>query len=117
MLVALGQYPAVSGDHAIVLADTRDPVGYEIAKSASSHGGHDVTDDLRRVVASGRIPTAIIIVSRHALARALAPVSPRAADVLRQPPPVNTHYVAVVAAGGTTLMHLQGAPAHSSGLA
>lgn len=117
--VALGRASAIPERHAVILADTRDPVGGAIAESAADHSAHkvDVAAERERIVASARIPTAIIVVDREILSRCLKPFSPKVAERLLFSPPAGMFFVAVVAGGGTSLVLMGGGPTALSGSA
>lgn len=100
---ASGGQPVV--DHVVVVADTSDPVGYELAQAASETAGLNLHDDANPVQKRGEIPTALIALTLHD-AKSLFSIShPSVAAGLERQPPQGCVRVVSIAAGAAMLIH------------
>lgn len=93
------------GDAVVVVADTLDPVGRELADAAATKVGLRVHDEAGRVQASGEIPTVIIVVPLEAARTIFNECHPSVASGLVRPAPPGCVRVVAIGAGAATLVH------------
>lgn len=92
-------------DAVVVIADTTDPVGLELAEAASKKSGMNLREEPSQLLQEGQIPTAIIVVNLDE-AKALFAVShPSVAIGLDRPPPQGRVRVVSIAEGAAMLLH------------
>lgn len=101
---------AVSGglpvcDALVVVADTSDDVGRELADAAASKAGLHADDEAAQGQERGEIPTAIIVISIADAKRLFASSHPNVARGLDRQPPHGCTRVVSVSAGGAMLVH------------
>lgn len=96
----LGQYMARGGDeHAVVLVvDTRDAVGGELAKIVDPEGHAE------RMAGRTMIPTALLVVPRVQIARGLESSHPRISEALGTRLPAGRIPIVCIGFGGMTLV-------------
>src|ERR1700690_3383932 len=92
------------GDAVVVVADTSDPVGLELAHAAAK-AGLNVQDEAGRVQERGEIPTAIIAVPLEAALRIFSESHLSVANGLVKPVPSGCVRVVSIAAGAAMLVH------------
>ena len=93
------------GDAVVIVADTSDPVGLELADAAATKAGLNVQDEAGRVQERGEIPTAIIAVPLEAARAIFSESHPSVASGLVRPAPPGCVRVVSIAAGAAMLVH------------
>ncbi len=94
----------------VVVADTTDPVGFEMADAAAEKAGLNLSDESRNVETNHQIPTAIVAVPIEAARALFSGSHPAVASGLaRQPLPGCVRCVSI-AAGAATLIHVDVRP-------
>jgi hypothetical protein len=101
--VARGDRPIA--DPVVVIADTSDPVGLELAEAAAEQSGLNVQDEAFQVQQRGEIPTAIIVVSLADAKSLFSNSHPSVAGGLEHSPPPGCVRVVSIAAGAAMLVH------------
>ncbi len=101
---------AVSGglavsDAVVVVADTSDPVGLELADAAATKAGLNVQDEAGRVQERGEIPTAIIAIPLEAARAIFSESHPSVTSGLVRPVAPGCVRVIAIAAGAAMLVH------------
>jgi hypothetical protein len=101
---------AVSGglsvsNSVVIVADTSDPVGLELADAAATKAGLNVQDEAGRVQERGEIPTAIIAVPLEAARAIFSESHPSVARGLVRPALPGCVRVVSIAAGAAMLVH------------
>jgi hypothetical protein len=92
-------------DPVVILADTRDALGRQIALGFGM-AGDDLEKEARRLSASGQTPVLTAAVERARAAMGLESSSPTIGTALARTPPPGGFFVVVVAFGGNTgLIH------------
>lgn len=100
---ATGGHPVSNA--VVVVADTSDTVGFELAETASERAGMNIHKESSQVHQEGQIPTAIILLPL-ADARTLFNIShPSVANGLDRQPPPGCVRVVSIAAGAAMLVH------------
>lgn len=93
------------GGAVVIVADTTDPVGHELAEAASEKAGLDLHEASSQSQQDGQIPTAIIVVTLDE-AKALFNAShPNVASELDKLPPQGCVRVVSIAASAAMLLH------------
>ena len=93
------------GDAVVVVADTSDPVGLELADAAATKAGLNVQAEASRVQELGEIPTAIFAVPLEAAKAIFSESHPSVASGLVRPVPSGCVRVVAIAAGAAMLVH------------
>jgi hypothetical protein len=93
------------GDAVVIVADTSDPVGLELADAAAVKAGLYVHNEASRVQEHGEIPTAIIAVPLEAAKSIFSESHPSIASGLVRPVPTGCVRVVSIAAGAAMLVH------------
>lgn len=89
----------------VVIADSNDPMGFELAGAAAEKAGMNLQDESRRVESIGQIPTAIVVVPLSAARALFTPTHPSVTAELNRHPPLGCVRVVSIAAGAATLVH------------
>jgi hypothetical protein len=92
-------------DAVVVIADTSDTVGLQLAEAACEKVGMNIHEDSRQVQREGQIPTAIIVVSLDEAKMLFGTSHPNVASGLDKLPPQGCVRVVAIAAGAAMLLH------------
>lgn len=107
---AVGQ-GADARDVCVVLMDTRDDVGHELAAVILERGGKvNLAAEEERALRRDMIPTGIAVLQAPVLEAVLRGTHPQIAEAVGQRPVPGSVRVVVIASNGVTLMHLPIAP-------
>lgn len=108
--VALGRALAGGvevGDLVVLLMDTRDPVGRDLAVAILERSADlDLDAEEARALRRGEIPTGLALIPVAAVEELFKDTHPAVSATVRRRPPAGGVRVVVVAGGGATLMHL-----------
>lgn len=105
MLCRAAKGGASIGDAVVIIADSTDPVGLELAEAAAEKAGMGLYEETSHAQQDGQIPTAIIVVTLHE-AKAIFNVShPNIASGLSRPPRQGCVRVVSIAGGAAMLLH------------
>jgi hypothetical protein len=93
------------GDAVVVVADTSDAVGLELAEAACERTGLSVHEETTQVQDRGEIPTAMIVLTLDDAKMLFAVSHPNVATGLDRQPPQGCVRVVSIAAGAAMLIH------------
>ena len=92
-------------DAVVVIADTSDPVGFELAEAACERTGLSVTEEANQVQDRGEIPTAMIVLTFDDAKTLFSLSHPSVAAGLNHRPPHGCVRVVSIAHGAAMLVH------------
>ena len=92
-------------DAVVVVADTSDPVGFELAEAASEKAGMNIHEESSQVRQDGQIPTALIALTLNDAKMLFSISHPSIAAGLERLPPPGCIRVVSIAAGAAMLVH------------
>ena len=102
---------AAAQDVCVLLIDTRDEVGHELAAVILERGGKvNLAAEEERALRRDMIPTGIAVLQAPVLEAVLRGTHPQIAEAVGQRPVPGSVRVVVIASNGVTLMHLPIAP-------
>ena len=88
-----------------IVADTTDPIGYDIAEAVSGKAGLDVREEAERIVNRGETPTFVLVIPLDAAMEIFHSTHPSVTAGLDKQPPAGCVRCVAIAAGAAMLVH------------